>query len=222
MCAELCRYDAVTRVDGVETTEYRIDSIACEGCGVCAEFCPRDAIVMEEAVNGQWFRSQTRVGPMLHARLGVGEENSGKLVALIRQKAREVACSCGAELILIDGPPGIGCPVIASLSGADRMVVVTEPTVAGIHDLKRVAKLAAHFKIAVSIIINKFDVNRDKSSQISRFAMEHGIEVLGEVPYDPVVTQAQIAGRSVVEHADCAVTDVLRGAWNRLSKAIGR
>lgn len=214
-CLKLCRFGAVTQADGV----YRIDPIACEGCGVCAQFCPAGAVAFEDAVNGSWFRSETRVGPMFHARLGAGEENSGKLVTLIKTQARDYASASGNGLILVDGPPGIGCPVIASLSGASRVVAVTEPSVSGIHDLKRVIQLAAHFKTPVDIIINKADINPGSSAKIKRFGAEHGLEVLGEIPYDPVITRAQLAGKSVTEYDDGPVSGVIQATWQRL---IGR
>lgn len=217
-CLEVCRFDAVcdlTDEDGIS-----IDQMACEGCGVCAAFCPSEAITMEDAINGRWFVSQTRVGPMVHARLKAGGENSGKLVTLVRNEARSIAQSTCAELILTDGPPGIGCPVIASLAGASRVVIVTEPTVSGIHDLERVAKLAAHFLVPVSIIINKSDINLDKAGEIDAFAAAHKMEVLGRVPYDPVVTAAQLVGRSVTEYCDGPVSSTLRQIWDTLSQMI--
>lgn len=220
-CVDLCRFDAITDL-GSEAVpnRYVIDSVACEGCGICASFCGHGAIVMEDAVNGQWFKSETRVGTMVHARLGAGEENSGKLVTLIRREAEAIAKSEDRDIILVDGPPGIGCPVIASLSGANIAVVVTEPTVSGIHDLKRVAQLAAHFKVLICILINKADINPEQTAKICRFAEEHGLEVLGEIPYDPVVTKAQLAGQSVIEFSNGSVSDTIRTAWSRLLQII--
>jgi MinD superfamily P-loop ATPase len=214
VCHDVCRFGAVSRADPASAWE--IDPVACEGCGVCAHFCPHQAIAFEEALNGHWFRSDTRVGPMVHARLGVAEENSGKLVALIRREAREVAKAQRLDLILVDGPPGIGCPVIASLSGADHVVIVTEPTVSGIHDMERVISLAAHFHVPASVIINKADLNPANAAEIVNYARIHGVGMLGEIPYDPVITRAQLASQSVIEFGDNPASDALRAIWNRL------
>ncbi len=215
-CAEICRFGAILAEDcgGV----YRVDPTACEGCAVCSVFCPSGAITMENSLDGHWFVSQTRVGPMVHARLHAGGENSGKLVALIRKEARDIAESSGAGVILTDGPPGIGCPVIASLAGASQVVVVTEPTVSGIHDLQRVISLTEHFKVPASVIVNKSDINTDKADQIDRFAAMRSFPVLGRIPYDPVVTAAQLAGKSVTEYSDGLVSCKLREIWDELSQ----
>lgn len=213
-CLALCRFDAIKEGPS-------IDPAACEGCGVCAHFCPHGAIAMEEALNGHWFHSETRFGPLFHARLGVAEENSGKLVSLIRKEARAFAKGTDKELILVDGPPGIGCPVIASLSGADQVLVVTEPTVSGIHDLKRVADLARHFRVKAGIVVNKADLNRGKVEEIHDFAQREGLEVLGEIPYDPMITKAQLAAKSVVEFSDASespASRAIRGIWLRIMK----
>jgi MinD superfamily P-loop ATPase len=220
-CVVVCRFGAVTEhyqptADSNYPTLWTIDPVACEGCGVCAHFCPQQAIAFEEALNGYWYSSETRVGPMVHARLGVAEENSGKLVTLIRREARAIAAAQGRDLILVDGPPGIGCPVIASLSGADHVVIVTEPTVAGAHDMERVVSLASHFKVPVSVIINKADLNREKAVEIVTYALAHGVGILGEIPYDPVITQAQLVGKSVIEFGKNPASDALLYIWARL------
>lgn len=211
-CKEICRFGAALSERG----DYCIDPIACEGCGVCAAFCPAGAITMEDTINGRWFVSQTRVGPMVHAMLRPSGENSGKLVALVRNKARDIAQSTNAQLILTDGPPGIGCPVIASLSGASHVIIVTEPTISGIHDLERVAKLATHFRVSASIIINKSDINPDKAAEIDMFASAHDISVLGRIAYDPVFTAAQLVGKSVIEYSDGRISSKLREIWDHL------
>lgn len=224
LCFDVCRFDAVSyehrHAEEGHTTLWAIDPVACEGCGVCAHFCPHQAIAFEDALNGHWYRSDTRVGPMVHARLGVAEENSGKLVTLIRREARALAEAQGHDLILVDGPPGIGCPVIASLSGADHVVIVTEPTVSGIHDMERVVSLASHFKVAASVIINKADLNREKAVEIVTYALAHGVGVLGEVLYDPVITQAQLVCQSVIEFGDNPASDALRTIWTRLRQTL--
>ncbi|HEY9765000.1 MAG TPA: ATP-binding protein [Chroococcales cyanobacterium] len=211
ICTPLCRFKAISPMP-------TIDKASCEGCGVCAHFCPHGAILFEEALNGHWYRSRTRFGPLFHARLGVAEENSGKLVALIRKEARAHANEEERRMILVDGPPGIGCPVIASLSGADQVVIVTEPTVSGIHDLKRVADLARHFRVPANIVINKADLNSNKAREIADFALANDLRMLGEVPYEPAITKAQIAEKSVVEFSDGPASEAIRKIWQILSK----
>ncbi|NLN75529.1 MAG: 4Fe-4S binding protein [Armatimonadetes bacterium] len=215
-CAKACRFDAIHP----EADYYSVDEIECEGCGVCALVCPTDAITLQDTISGQWYLSQTRFGPMVHARLGAGGENSGKLVTLIRKKARDIAEASDAQIIITDGPPGIGCPVIASLADANRVIIVTEPTVSGIHDLERVAKLAVHFKVPASIIVNKYDINTDKAEQIDQFAEANKLDVLGRIPYDPVVTAAQLVGKSVVEYCSDGISKTLRDIWGRVSRII--
>ena len=221
-CAELCRFDAISH-DGpgngnVDQT-YRIDPIACEGCGVCAHFCPEDAIEFGPVVNGELFVSGTRCGPMVHARLGVAAENSGKLVSLVRTRAKQLAQQRKSEFILIDGPPGIGCPVIASLTGASLALVVTEPTLSGEHDLERVLGLTRHFNMPAAVCVNKWDLNPSMTERIERKANAAGAAVAGRVRYDTEVTTAQIQAQATVER-ECSVADDIRRLWNDL-KDIG-
>ena len=213
ICAELCRFEAIRQ----EEQTYSIDRIACEGCGVCSEFCPAGAIILREEESGKWFVSDTRAGPLVHARLNVAAENSGKLVTVIKNRARELAESVNAALILVDGPPGIGCPVIASMSGSDEVLVVTEPTVSGIHDLRRVAQLAAHFKLPVSIVVNKCDINPDVSGEIQAFADENNFPVLAMIDYDEAVTRAQLEGKTIVEYDNGATARKVRNLWERIA-----
>ena len=224
LCFDVCRFGAVTfehqHTGGHRSTLWNIDPVACEGCSVCAHFCPHQAIAFEDALNGHWYRSNTRVGPMVHARLGVAEENSGKLVTLIRREARAMAEAQGRDMILVDGPPGIGCPVIASLTGADHVVIVTEPTVSGLHDMERVVSLASHFNVPVSVIINKADLNSDKAVEIVTYALAHGVGVLGNIPYDPDITQAQLVSQSVIEFGKTPASDALRTIWTRLQQTL--
>lgn len=212
LCAEICEFDAISRSTG----GWQVDPLACEGCAVCARFCPRGAIEMEDELRGHWFRSETRFGPMLHAQLGVGAENSGKLVTLLRRQARETATADGIDLMLTDGPPGIGCAVIASLSGAEHVVYVTEPTVSGLHDLQRVAELAASFAVPGSVVINKADIYPDKAEQIRQYARDHRLQALGDIPYDPVFTRAQLSSQSIVETDDGPASQAVRVLWDRL------
>jgi len=222
-CEEVCQFDAVV-FDGpgngrVEKT-YRIDPIACEGCGVCAYFCPEKAIEFAPAVNGKWFVSETRCGPMVHAKLGVAEENSGKLVTLVRTWAERIAEERKLDWVLIDGSPGIGCSVIASITGTDLVLVVTEPTLSGLHDLQRVSDLTRHFGVETLVCINKADLNEDLASEIEAQARQRGLGLAGRVRYDPSVTQAQMKKQSVVEYARNGVATDIRQLWANVHAAL--
>ena len=213
-CQRLCRFDAVSCIPRQGRPDrFEIDPIACEGCGVCAHFCPVDAIAFGPAINGEWFISDTRCGPMVHARLGVAEENSGKLVSLVRTQAKEIADQQKLDLVLIDGSPGIGCPVIASITGADRVLVVTEPTLSGLHDLQRVADLTRHFAIETAVCINKWDLNENIASEIQQRASSLGLKMAGRIRYDPAVTEAQIKKQSVVEFTRNGAAEDIRQVW---------
>ena len=219
-CAEVCRFDAIT-MDGppnecVRKT-YRVDPISCEGCSVCVRFCPTDAILFDDTVSGEWFVSDTRYGPMVHAKLGVAAENSGKLVTFVRNRARELAEAKGLDLVIADGAPGIGCPVIASIAGASLVLVVTEPTMSGRHDLARVCALTKHFDAKTAVCINKCDLNPEVASAIEAEAKADGIPVLGRVRYDSAVTSAQVEGRSVVEADGGAAAEDIRTFWEHVS-----
>jgi len=220
-CERLCRFDAVIadgQIDGVD--QFRIDPIACEGCGVCTLVCPTDAVEFEEVVNGHWFVSETRHGPMVHARLGIAESNSGKLVSIVREQARGIAVKHGLDLVLIDGPPGIGCPVIASVAGSDLLLAVTEPTLSGLHDFERVRQLAGHFKIKAVICINKCDLNPEITAKIEEHCNETGVEIVGRIPYDNAVTKAQIQKKSVIEYCDQPISKKIRHMWERVSQIL--
>ena len=216
LCRELCRWDAIGE-------DFAVDAVACEGCGVCVHFCPEKAIDFPENSCGEWFVSETRFGPMVHARLGIAEENSGKLVALVRQEARKLAEARGLNLILTDGPPGVGCPVIASMGGASGVLIVAEPSVSGVHDMERVAQLAAHFNVPAMVCVNKFDINTEKSRLIEEFAGRRGMAFLGCVPFDPAFTRAMVQGRTIFEydgHSDARAAVV--GVWNNLSSHLAK
>lgn len=219
-CVSVCRFDAIS-FDGpandVVGKTYRIDPIACEGCGVCAYFCPVDAVVFSPSINGEWFVSETRHGPMVHAKLGIAEENSGKLVTTIRREANRIAEENGLGLVIIDGSPGIGCPVIASITGASLVLIVTEPTLSGLHDLDRVADLARHFGIPTAVCVNKSDINSDMTARIREHCLERSIDMLGEIRYDTAVTRAQIEGKSVIEHDNSVASQDIRSLWNAVS-----
>jgi MinD superfamily P-loop ATPase len=192
LCRDLCRWDAISE-------DFVVDSIECEGCGVCYYFCPEKAIDFPLNTCGEWYLSETRFGPMAHARLGLAEENSGKLVTLIRQEGKKLAEKNNLDLLLTDGPPGIGCPVIASMGGAAAVLIVTEPTVSGKHDMERVAELAAFFKIPAMMCVNKFDLNPSQGEAIEAFARERNLSVIGRVPFDPAFTKAMVQGKTIVE-----------------------
>ncbi len=215
-CREVCRFDAVS-----EGEAYSIDPVNCEGCGVCVWNCPEEAILFEAAVNGQWFISETRHGPMVHARLGIAEENSGKLVTLVRSQARRIAEEGGRELVIVDGSPGIGCPVIASITGADLVLVVTEPTLSGKHDMERVAELTRHFGIPTMVCVNKWDLYPTVAESIEKDALDRGMKVAGRVRYDRAVTRAQVAKTSVVEYTGGAITEEIKSVWRHILYALG-
>ena len=224
-CRQLCRFDAV-RCDGpgndfVEKT-YRVDPIACEGCGVCAHFCPAEAIEFAPVVNGRWYVSQTRCGPMVHAKLGIAEENSGKLVSVVRQEAKKTAGERGLDLVLVDGAPGIGCPVIASITASSLVLIVTEPTLSGLNDLERVADLTRHFGIETLVAINKADLNTEVCGEIKRRASERGLSVVGKVRYDRSVTEAQMSEQAVVEYTAGGAAADVRHLWSKVSKKLNR
>ncbi|MFW6132450.1 MAG: ATP-binding protein [Planctomycetota bacterium] len=222
-CAEPCRFDAV-RFDGPPNgaiaKTYRVDPVACEGCGVCVWFCPADAIEFAPAVNGQWFISQTRHGPMVHAKLGVAEENSGKLVSTVRRQAGEIAAQRGAKWILIDGSPGIGCAVIASITGADTVLIVTEPTLSGLHDLGRVADVAAHFGIPALVCVNKWDINPEVTARIEAEARRRGLRQAGHIRYDRSVTDAQVRRQAVVEYRHDGPAADIRRVWKTVAETM--
>jgi MinD superfamily P-loop ATPase len=212
-CHELCRFGAVTDADGVFT----IDPHLCEGCGVCHDHCPVKCITLEREKAGQWFVSTTRVGPLVHARLGIAQENSGKLVSRVRERAREVAKEQGRNLVLIDGSPGIGCPVIASITGADQVLAVSEPTMSGLHDLKRVLELAAGFRVPVAVCINKYDLNQEMTRNIVEQAEATGAVCVGKIPFDRSVTAAMIAGKTLTEHGPSPATRAVERVWKKVN-----
>jgi MinD superfamily P-loop ATPase len=219
-CEELCRFDAIyfdgPGNDRVSRT-FRVETTVCEGCGVCVDYCAENAIKFAPAVCGQWFVSETRCGLMVHAKLGIGAENSGKLVTQVRRTSGQVATDQGLELVLCDGSPGIGCPVIASLTGASLALFVVEPTVSGVHDFCRVAQLTAQLNVPSLLVVNKADLNVEVADQLEATAVKHGIVVAGRIPYDRAVTQAQIARRSVVEVSDGPAATAIRSLWNTVN-----
>lgn len=217
-CVQYCRFDAIHPAPDGRT--YQVDPIACEGCGVCERFCPAEAIDFSPAVNGEWYVSNTRYGPMVHARLGIAEENSGKLVTLVRKKAKETAQALGLNLMITDGSPGVGCPVMASLTGADAVLLVTEPTPSGFHDLDRVVDLLQRFQLPAMVCINKADLNLELTEQIEAYAVKRGLQAVGRIPYSPTVTEAQTVGLSVVEYGDDEAASSLRTIWSQVAQSL--
>jgi len=193
LCLDLCKYDAIS-------PDFQIDEIDCEGCAVCSYLCPENAISLVEAHCGEWYISDTRYGPMVHAKLGVAKENSGKLVTLIRKEAKRIAEEESKNTIIVDGAPGIGCPVISSIANAALVIIITEPSVSGIHDLKRVIELTQYFNIKASIVINKFDINEEICQQIEEYANTNKAPILGKIKYDPTVIEAMVQGKTIIEY----------------------
>lgn len=215
-CFSHCRFEAIKYYEDHERSYFEVDNLSCEGCGVCTLVCPLNAIDCQRARNGEWYVSETRFGPMSHARLGVAEENSGKLVTHVRNNKDILAEQIGLDESLIDGSPGTGCPVIASLTGTDYALVVTEPTVSGIHDLKRILDVVRFFKIPSGVIVNKSDLNHKKAEEIRILTEQNESDFLGLIPYDRMVTEAQVQGQAVVEYTDGPISQTIRSIWERL------
>jgi MinD superfamily P-loop ATPase len=209
LCQELCRFGAIK--------DFKVDPLSCEGCGFCYQVCPVDAIAMKDSMSGHSFISETKYGYLCHARLGIAQENSGKLVALVRQNAKLIAERENLDYIITDGPPGIGCPVISSLSGASLALLVTEPTLSGIHDLERVIGVCRHFGVPVLVSVNKYDLNEENTYRIESYCGKEGIEVAARIPFDNVMTEAIVQGLPVVEYSDNGVTRQMKELWQILS-----
>jgi MinD superfamily P-loop ATPase len=212
LCPELCQFEAIK--------DFNVDPVSCEGCGFCYRICPVEAIAMKENLSGHWFISDTRYGPLVHARLGIAQENSGKLVALVRQQAKEMAEKQGAAFIISDGPPGIGCPVISSLSGASLALLVTEPTLSGIHDLERVLGVCRHFGVPALVCINKYDINEENSRRIEDYCLKQGVEVAARIPFDNIVTEAMVKGLPVVQYSDSPVSRQIKLLWRNIAERL--
>ncbi|MGQ9799288.1 MAG: nucleotide-binding protein [Ignavibacterium sp.] len=214
ICREKCRFNAISE-------DFVVDPHSCEGCGVCAFVCPARAIEMREHLSGHLYISKIENGFMSHALLNPGEENSGKLVTFVRDKAREIAKKENIDKVIIDGSPGIGCPVISSITGSYAGIVVTEPTVSGVHDLKRILELMEHFRVKPFVCVNKFDINEEKTEEIEEFCKERGIEVVGRIPFDPIVTDAMVNGEPVVKYApQSEVSKNIKKIWERILESL--
>ncbi len=212
LCQEKCRFNAILN--------YKVNPVSCEGCGFCHYICPAEAIMMKENLAGQWFISDTKYGDLVHARLGIAQENSGKLVALVRQKAREIAEKQDADYIISDGPPGIGCPVISSLSGANLALLVTEPTLSGQHDLERVIGVCRHFEVPAMVCINKYNINEENTQNIESYCRARDIPVAARIPFDNVVTEAMVKGLPVVEYSREGVYREITSLWENVTESL--
>jgi MinD superfamily P-loop ATPase len=214
LCRDLCRFHAIS-------PDFKVDPIECEGCGVCVYFCPAKAIDFPIKTCGELFISETRCGDMVHARLGIAEDNSGKLVTLTRKEAREVAKKKGLGLILTDGPPGLACPVIASIAGATGVLIVAEPTLSGHHDMDRVVELANHFEIPASICINKYDLNPDMTAVIEHYAKDRGLPIAGKIPFDPIFTKSMVQKQTIIEYDEKSQSaQALREIWQKVISSL--
>jgi MinD superfamily P-loop ATPase len=214
LCQELCRFGAIS--------DFKVDPVSCEGCGFCYHVCPVDAIAMKDSMAGHSFISETQYGYLCHARLGIAQENSGKLVALVRQNAKLITERDNLDCIITDGPPGIGCPVISSLSGASLALLVTEPTLSGIHDLERVISVCRHFGVPVLVCVNKYDLNEENTYRIESYCGSEGIEVATKISFDNVMTEAIVQGLPVVEYSDNKVTQQIEELWQIISAKLGK
>ena len=212
-CISICRFSAITE-------DFTIDPVSCEGCAFCSHICPTDSIKMKENIAGEWFVSDTRFGPMVHAKLGIAEENSGKLVTLVRKKAKEIAEENKSEFVIVDGAPGIGCPVIASISGMDCALVITEPTLSGLHDADRVIRVTKHFGILAKLVVNKYDLNIDMTEKIERYCRDNNVETLGRIGFDKSIVDAMVNGKTIIEHPDGKAKKEITHIWDKLSASL--
>ncbi len=216
-CANVCRFDAIPIIDG----KYIVDALSCEGCGYCARICPVNAITNESLNVGKWFISNIKTGTsMVHARLGIGADNSGKLVAKVKNEAKSLAKAKSKKYVLVDGSPGIGCPVVSSLSGANFVVLVTEPSISGLHDLKRIYELVKKFKIRAACIINKYDINQPQTDEILEYLKKESIVHLASIPYNEDFTKAMTLGKTIVEFDESVLAEIIQNAWNKIKEII--
>lgn len=226
-CKEVCRFSAI-KIGGFPSgsggdaisKDFTVDSISCEGCAFCSFACPAKAIEMRENTSGEWYVSDTRFGPMVHAKLGIAEENSGKLVAKVRQRAREIAERQNLDWVIVDGAPGIGCPVIASITGVDCALVVTEPTLSGLHDAERVIGVTKHFGVPTKLIVNKYDLNLEMTGKIEEYCRKNNISLIGKVRFNKSVVKAMVEGKTIIEYSEDGIKSVISKIWDKLQKEL--
>ncbi|MFC2163082.1 ATP-binding protein [Candidatus Altiarchaeota archaeon] len=211
-CVEECRFQAIK--------DFHVEALLCEGCGVCRLVCPNDAVILEDTLGGKAYVSDTRYGPLCHARLSPGEEASGKLVTLVRGNAKKIAEEKGLELIIIDGSPGIGCPVIASIGGVDLALIITEPTLSGIHDLERILAVVGHFNVEAMVCINKYDINPGKTRKIEEYCRKRDIILAGKIPYNIAFTKAMVEGKTITEYADDGLNETIKEIWTNIDQRL--
>jgi len=217
LCEQVCRFDAIALKQG----DYQVDPIACDGCAACVHQCPANAIKMELQLAGYWFRSDSRYGPLFHAELRPAQENSGKLVTLVKQQARLLAMDEQYPLIIVDGPPGIGCPVISAVSGANMAIVIAEPTISGVHDMERALEMTRHFHVPAVVCINKADIFLDGAAQIEEYCQKQNVEVMGRIPFDSTVTEAMVRGESVTAFRPMSPASIsIRQIWQNIVKML--
>lgn len=218
-CFEVCRFGAVHS----SGSKYRIDRISCEGCNSCVHQCPENAIRSERTTAGAWYISNSIYGPLFHAEMRAGEENSGKLVTIVKNAAIEKSREIGESILLVDGPPGIGCPVIAACAGADLAVISTEPGVSAIHDLSRILETVTHFGVTPAVCINRSDINPDKTREIEDFCVKDGISLLGRIPFDPAVTISMSKGLPVnAFNSSTPASIAISKIWEAIRYIIGK
>ena len=208
-CIAVCRFNAISE-------DFTVDPVSCEGCGICGLICPVEAVKMEENLSGKWFISETKYGPMVHAKLGIAKENSGKLVTLVRQNAKRIAEGENKDYVIIDGPPGIGCPVIASLANVDLALIITEPTLSGIHDMERVAEVTRHFGIYTKVVINKYDINLKNTQNIQKICQNKAIEILAQLPFSENVSRSLVKGMPIVEFCNDQIARDITVLWEKI------
>jgi MinD superfamily P-loop ATPase len=219
-CEKACRFQAVQALQENGRKSYVIEAIACEGCASCIYQCPERAITMVPRQAGVWYKSDTAYGPLFHAHLFAGQPNSGKLVTLVKEQARQRMLETGIALMLVDGPPGIGCPVISTLSGADLAILVVEPTLSGIHDLERIMDTVHHFGVTPQVVVNKADLNAKRCGEILKYCHSQDIQILGKIPFDPIMTEAMIQGMPVTAYTEDRVSQALHAIWQKLKDQV--
>lgn len=219
-CERVCRFQSVQAFQENGRKTYSIETIACEGCASCFYQCPERAIKMIPRKAGEWYQSDTAYGPLFHAHLFAGQPNSGKLVTLVKQQARQKMLESGSSLMMVDGPPGIGCPVISTLSGADLAILVVEPTLSGIHDLERIMETVRHFGVKPQVVVNKADLNTKRCEEIMLYCQAQDIQVLGKIPFDPIMTEAMIQGVPATAYTEGPVVQALQMIWNKIKDQV--